>query len=104
MAINEEDQIARGIEVIQKERGLIQRAFLEAGMLRKQQADNIRGESLEKVLFQLEKTFKRGIERIGQKIQLLPLTELQNNGLEAYQGHLEILFSLLNLQQSGGET
>lgn len=85
MAINEEDQIARGIEVIQKERGLIQRAFLEAATLKKSSGDgNIRGESLEKVLFQLEKTFKRGIERIGQKIQSLPIAELQNNGLEAY--------------------
>jgi hypothetical protein len=35
MAINEEDQIARGIEVIQKERGLIQRAFLEVSTLKK---------------------------------------------------------------------
>ena len=67
-----------------------------------QEEASVRGQSLEKVLFLLDKTFKRGIERIGSKILSLPFAELQNIGLESYQGHLEILFSLLNFQQSQG--
>jgi hypothetical protein len=61
----------------------------------------VRGETLEKVLFHLEKTFKRAIERIGSRILSSSLGDIQSRGLESYQGYLEILFSLLNYQQQG---
>ena len=41
-----------------------------------QEEASVRGQSLEKVLFLLDKTFKRGIERIGSKILSLPFAEL----------------------------
>jgi hypothetical protein len=44
----------------------------------------------------MEKTFKRAIERVGEKIFMMSAVEILGRGLEQYQGHLEILFSLLN--------
>jgi hypothetical protein len=57
---------------------------------------DIRTEALEKVLFQLNETFKRVIERIGTRLLTLPLSDIQSSGLESYQSYLEILLSLLN--------
>lgn len=59
---------------------------------------DIRTEALEKVLFQLNETFKRVIERIGTRLLTLPLSDIQSSGLESYQSYLEILLSLLNYQ------
>lgn len=59
---------------------------------------DIRSEALEKVLFQLNETFKRVIERIGTRLLILPLSDIQSSGLESYQSYLEILLSLLNYQ------
>jgi hypothetical protein len=59
---------------------------------------DIRSEALEKVLFQLNETFKRVIERIGTRLLTLPLSDIQSSGLESYQSYLEILLSLLNYQ------
>jgi hypothetical protein len=68
--------------------------------LKQQQQDSldIRTEALEKVLFQLNETFKRVIERIGTRLLTLPLSDIQSSGLESYQSYLEILLSLLNYQ------
>lgn len=60
---------------------MINRAFSEyaANQRRIKQAteysDDIRGEALEKVLYLLEKTFKRAIERVGDKIFSLSVNE-----------------------------
>ena len=44
----------------------------------------MRGEALEKVLYQLDKTFKRAIERFGDKIFSRGVSELYSQGLEQY--------------------
>jgi hypothetical protein len=67
-----------------------------------QDSIDIRTEALEKVLFQLNETFKRGIERIGTRLSTLSISEIQSSGLESYQSYLEILFSFLNYQQQSG--
>ena len=65
---------------------------------------DIRTEALEKVLFQLNETFKRVIERIGTRLLTLALSDIQSSGLESYQSSLESLFSLLNYQQGSGKS
>lgn len=64
---------------------MISRAQQEVSGRRKQ---DVRSDALEKVLHQLDKTFKRVIARVGEKLTS------HGEGLELAQGHLEILYSL----------
>lgn len=63
IAMTQEDDIGRAISLLQKDRGVLQRAAIELS------SGSSRSDSLEKVLFQLDQTYRRAIERIGQKIQ-----------------------------------
>lgn len=85
-AMNEEP--GRAVEMVQREyRSVMARAQYEM-----RNADG-RSEAKEKVMWQIEKTMKRIVERIGQKLSSMKIEEMQSRGLETYQGHLEIMFA-----------
>ncbi|CDW79380.1 UNKNOWN [Stylonychia lemnae] len=105
LSIMEEDDIKKAIDIIQRERGIINRAQYEIHQRQSKNQDrlqsmsgnnsDIRSEAIEKVLHQMDRTFKRIIERVGQKIIAATIEDIQFKGLEQYQVYLEILFSLM---------
>ena len=68
MAVMDEDNIGKGIDIIQANRGLINRGQQEVAMNQrsiKSGEGDLRGQAVEKVMVQLERSFKKIIEKIG---------------------------------------
>lgn len=72
-AIIEEDNIEKGIELIQNDRAIINK-------VRNQYGNDVKtkdkGQAMEKVLYQMEKLYKKIIEKVGFKIQSITTDEL----------------------------
>ena len=84
LALTEEDDVAKAVAVVQRERGALSRAQRLVQARSQGVYDDAKCEATAKIMLQMERTLRKAIEKVGQKILALSSAELLAQGLDTH--------------------